>query len=184
MPSSFSHGVAALALGSLFSKEVLPRRFWLVGATCAMAPDLDVIGYSMKIPYDHILGHRGFTHSIFFAVLLSAFALALIAVFRNHGYSRGGLFTYLLLCTLSHGLLDAMTTGGLGVAFFSPFDTSRYFLPWRPIAVSPLSFQRFFSRSGLRVVRNEFFFVGMPSLLLMTATTIYRKLQVMVTRDG
>jgi hypothetical protein len=26
-----------------------------------------------------------------------------------------------------------MTNGGLGVAFFSPFDNGRYFLPWRPI---------------------------------------------------
>lgn len=32
-----------------------------------------------------------------------------------------------------------LTDGGLGVAFFSPFDNKRYFLPWRPIRVSPIS---------------------------------------------
>jgi len=26
-----------------------------------------------------------------------------------------------------------MTNGGLGVAYFSPFDNRRYFLPWPPI---------------------------------------------------
>jgi hypothetical protein len=38
------------------------------------------------------------------------------------------------LATASHGVLDATTNGGLGVAFFSPFDNRRYFLPWRPSA--------------------------------------------------
>jgi len=35
------------------------------------------------------------------------------------------LFAYLFLATASHGVLDAMTNGGLGVAFFSPFDNRR-----------------------------------------------------------
>jgi len=44
-----------------------------------------------------------------------------------------------------------MTDGGMGVAFFSPFDTTRYFLPWRPILVSPISVMRFLSERGLAV---------------------------------
>src|SRR5215831_7502105 len=56
------------------------------------------------------------------------------------GIGRFALFAYLFLATASHGVLDAMTNGGLGVAFFSPFDTTRYFLPWRPIRVSPSRF--------------------------------------------
>jgi hypothetical protein len=31
-----------------------------------------------------------------------------------------------------------MTDGGLGCALFWPFDTTRYFAPWRPIPVSPI----------------------------------------------
>ena len=38
----------------------------------------------------------------------------------------------------SHGLLDAMTTGGLGAALLWPFTPARYFLPLRPIPVSPI----------------------------------------------
>jgi len=37
-----------------------------------------------------------------------------------------------------------MTNGGLGIAFFSPFDPARYFLPWRPILVSPIGASVFF----------------------------------------
>jgi membrane-bound metal-dependent hydrolase YbcI (DUF457 family) len=39
----------------------------------------------------------------------------------------------------SHGVLDALTDGGKGVAFFSPFDTTRHFFPVRPIPVAPIT---------------------------------------------
>src|SRR6266540_4876570 len=37
---------------------------------------------------------------------------------------------------LRHGFFDAMTNGGLGVAFFAPFDSRRYFLAFRPLEVA------------------------------------------------
>jgi hypothetical protein len=49
------------------------------------------------------------------------------------GSSGFPLFAYLFLATASDGVLDAMTNDGLGVAYFSPFDNRRYFLPWPPI---------------------------------------------------
>jgi hypothetical protein len=46
--------------------------------------------------------------------------------FFDHGglpnISRLSVWTYFFLAAASHGLLDAMTDGGLGVAFFAPFD--------------------------------------------------------------
>lgn len=59
------------------------------------------------------------------------------------------------VATASHGFLDAMTDGGLGVAFFAPFSNHRYFLPWRPIPVAPLSPEGLMNSRGLRVVRVE-----------------------------
>jgi inner membrane protein len=68
---------------------------------------------------------------------------------------------------VSHGLLDAMTNGGLGVAFFAPFSNERYFLPWRPILVSPLSIHVFFgSRKGLRVMWSELGWIWLPAALV------------------
>ncbi len=38
---------------------------------CTEIPDLDAIGFWLGVPYKSFFGHRGFTHSIAFAVLLS-----------------------------------------------------------------------------------------------------------------
>ena len=55
-----------------------------------------------------------------------------------------------------------MTNGGLGVAFFSPFDRTRYFFSWRPLEVSPISLTRFFSEWGGAVLRSEWRYVWLP----------------------
>jgi inner membrane protein len=76
------------------------------------------------------------------------------------------LFLFVFACTMSQSLLDAMTDGGRGVAFFAPFNNDRYSLPWRPIAASPLSVTRFFTAAGLRVIANEVMWVMLPASLI------------------
>jgi len=139
-------------------------KLWFWGVFSSIMPDFDVIGFKFGIAYESMWGHRGFTHSIFFAVVWSIF-LALI-LFKK---SRKGLlvaFIYLFICTLSHGFLDAMTTGGHGVGFFIPFDETRHFFPWRMIRVSPMSISRFFSEWGMRVLKSEAIFIMIPSLII------------------
>lgn len=184
MASLLTHGVAALGIGACLLERGTPRRIWIAGMLCAMVPDLDVIGFGMRIRYGDFWGHRGFTHSILFAALLAA-AIALVIPPRTRGETphsdavqngerwniaqRGLLlWAYLFLATASHGLLDAMTNGGLGVAFFSPFDNTRYFLPWRPLVVSPIGVSKFFGERGLAVLRTEFLWVWIPTALLAT----------------
>jgi inner membrane protein len=130
-------------------------------------PDLDVIGFHFGVRYGDFWGHRGFTHSLLFAALLAALGLA---VFRDDGapgLSRSALWLYFFFCAASHGLLDAMTDGGLGVAFFSPLNNGRYFLPWRPIEVSPIGLTRFFSHRGLGVLQSELLWIWLPATLLI-----------------
>lgn len=67
-----------------------------------------------------------------------------------------------------------MTNGGLGVAFFSPFNTQRYFLPWRPIPVSPIAAGRFFSPRGWHILKNEIIWVWLPMLLLAAVMWVVR----------
>ena len=55
-----------------------------------------------------------------------------------------------------------MTTGGLGVAFLSPWDLKRYFFSLRPMRVSPIGSKAFFSGRGLRVLASEARWVGLP----------------------
>jgi inner membrane protein len=84
------------------------------------------------------------------------------------------LWLYLFLATASHGLLDAMTDGGLGIALFSPLDNRRYFFPWTPIRVSPLGVGRFFSARGLAVLQSEFQWIWVPAILLAVSAILLR----------
>ena len=54
----------------------------------------------------------------------------------------------------SHGLLDMLTNGGLGIALYWPFSYERLFAPWRPIPVAPIGMS-FFSARGARVAAVE-----------------------------
>jgi inner membrane protein len=173
--SVFSHAVAALGLGACFYRPGAPKRVWVVGAFCSVIPDIDVLGFRFGIPYDDFWGHRGFTHSLLFAVLLAG--AVMLAAFRHAspGLNRLPLWIYFFLATASHGFLDAMTDGGLGVAFFSPFDNHRYFLPWRPIHVSPIGVARFFSERGFAVLQSELVWIWLPAALLALSAWLLRR---------
>jgi inner membrane protein len=163
MPTILSHAVAALGIGAAFFGRKAPIRVLALGALCSMLPDADVLGFPLGIRYGDLLGHRGFSHSVAFAAVLAALAVPLVR--GKEGPEWGRLWTYLFLATVSHGLLDALTDGGLGVAFFAPFDETRYFFPFRPIEVSPIG-PGFFSKRGLAVIASEMLWVWLPSLAL------------------
>jgi inner membrane protein len=129
-----------------------------------MAPDLDVLAFALGVPYEHALGHRGLWHALPFAA--AAAALLAWVAFRQHAPGWRRAWLYLFLCIGSHGVLDAATNGGLGVALLAPFDTARIFWPLRPIEVSPLSVSAFFSVRGLRVLESELRWVWLPALAL------------------
>ncbi|HKN75179.1 MAG TPA: metal-dependent hydrolase [Candidatus Acidoferrum sp.] len=175
MASVFSHAVATLGIGACFYRPGTPKRVWLLGAACSVIPDLDVIGFHFGVHYGDFWGHRGFTHSILFAALLAT--LAFLLAFRQAvpGLSRFALWTFFFLATASHGLLDAMTDGGLGVAFFSPFNNARYFLPWTPIRVSPIGVTSFFSHRGLEVIQSELIWVWLPAALLIASAFLVHR---------
>jgi inner membrane protein len=175
MPSVFSHAVASLGISACFYRRGVPKRVWIVGALGSVIPDLDVAGFRFGVHYGDFWGHRGFTHSLTFAAFLAG--ATLISVFPHSvpNLSRVALWVYLFLATASHGLLDAMTDGGLGVAFFAPFNNARYFFPWTPIHVSPIGISRFFSARGLAVVRSELLWVWVPAAVLTIAVWLSRQ---------
>ena len=161
MASAFTHIVVGAALSALGRP---PRvRLLLVLVALSVLPDLDVVAFGLGIPYEHPLGHRGFTHSLLFAASagLATPWLAGISSPTGSGYwwRLAGLG---FAATLSHGVLDALTNGGLGVGFLIPFSTDRFFLPWRPLLVSPLSPGAFFSESGIRILASEMIWVWLP----------------------
>jgi inner membrane protein len=161
MCSVLTHPVVPIALATVLPQDTLSPTLVLVGAACAVIPDLDVIGIKFGVGSHPLLGHRGLTHSIVFAAVLGA--LLTYTLFRNSPSPSWVVCLFLFFSTLSHPLLDMLTNGGRGVALFAPFSNARYFFPWRPIEVSPISVQRFFSQRGVQIMRSELQWVWLPA---------------------
>ena len=176
MPSVFTHAVAAAALGRTYAAHERGRKFWLLTAACAVLPDADVVAFAFGIPYRSVLGHRGLSHSLAFALAVGVLAASLFfREVRAPVRRRWPLALFFFAATASHGLLDALTDGGLGVAFFAPFDATRYFFPCRPIEVSPIG-AGFFGARGLKVLASEFAWVWLPSFALVLLVWLVRRL--------
>lgn len=171
MPSAFTHAAVGLGLARLATPRPMPAAYWLLAAGLAVVPDLDVVAFAFGIPYGARLGHRGLFHSLFCALVVSWVAAML--AFRHVGLPWWGLWGVLLAATASHGLLDAFTNGGMGIALLAPFDPTRYFFPWQPIQVSPIG-REFFSRWGLRALASEIVWVWLPLGLVLGATEAVR----------
>jgi inner membrane protein len=161
MCSVVTHPAVPLALSALLPQDTVSTPLLLTGIACSVIPDLDVIGFAFGIRYHTMLGHRGLSHSLCFAVVLSA--AFTFSLFRPRPERSGVVFLFLFVSTLSHALLDMLTNGGLGVALFAPVSNTRYFFPWRPIEVSPIAISRFFSPWGLRILLSELRWVWLPS---------------------
>lgn len=172
MPTILTHAVAGVAIAQALAPCDRRAEISLFAAGCAMLPDADVLGFSFGIRYGDLLGHRGFTHSLLFAILLAA----TVTILLRHKSLRGDwrVFFTLFAATASHGFLDAFTNGGLGVAFFAPFDRTRYFFPLRPIQVSPLNIGAFLTHRGLSVLLSEMKWVWMPAAALLLAVALFR----------
>lgn len=175
MASVFGHAFASVALGSAYLREFTSRKFWILSIICAVLPDADVLSFRFGIPYEDFWGHRGFTHSLLFALPVGI--LITLLFYRPSFKSRTYWIyaSFFSLSTASHAVLDAMTTGGLGVAFFAPFDNERYFFPFRPIQVSPIGVKNFFSEAGWQVIQSELLWIGLPGMLLILAARAIKR---------
>ena len=168
MPTIITHAVVAVSAG--YSTTFLNKslKFWILSIICSSLPDADVIGYHwLYIPSYHFLGHRGFFHSPFFAGLLSVVIVSIF--YRNESFFSKQwwkYFLYFFILTTSHGILDSLTNGGNGIALLSPFTNERYFFPWTPIEVSPLSVKRFLSQRGLTVLLSELLWIWLPVIFI------------------
>jgi inner membrane protein len=123
----------------------------LAWSALSLLPDADVIGFRFGVEYGDPWGHRGATHSLAFSALGGA-AIGLVAAARGGNGRRIGALAALVLA--SHGLLDALTNGGLGCALLWPFSDARIFVPWRPLPVAPIG-RHYLSSEGLAVALRE-----------------------------
>lgn len=160
MPTIFSHSISGLAISSLYKTKFSKIKFYSFVILSACIPDFDVIAFKFGISYADIFGHRGISHSILFAIFYS-FLITKIFFAKENSFKLGSVF---FLITISHGLLDMLTNGGLGVCLACPFNSERLFFNIRPVLVSPIG-KNFFSERGLLVLQSEFFWIWIPSAI-------------------
>ena len=172
LPTIFTHPAVPLALAFGLGREVISKRLLAAGVLVSVIPDLDVVAFRFGIPYAADLGHRGFSHSLLFAFMVAAIGAAMA---RQLLSTPKRAFWFLLVAVASHGMLDAFTNGGLGIAFLWPFVSERYFAPLQPIEVSPLGLSRFFSPRGMTVIWSEILWVWLPLFTLAAAAVISRR---------
>ena len=169
MASLFGHGIVGFTLAKLIDTKQAKLLVFLA-ISSAILPDLDVIAFNFGIPYSHPFGHRGFSHSIVFAAL---WAIILMLAFGKR--NKVTWFFVIFLATISHGVLDAMTSGGRGVGFLIPFNNNRFFFPFRGIKVSPIGVEKFFSEWGLQVLFSEFKYIFIPCCIILVFLHFKRK---------
>ncbi|MGB0932397.1 MAG: metal-dependent hydrolase [Chitinophagales bacterium] len=178
MPSAFSHAVVAIAAGKTIYPNSPFLKLCLLAIFCAVIPDADVLAFKFNIPYSSMYGHRGITHSLPFSFFLGSLVTLIfyrrLPIFSKKWWSYSLFFAAV---TFSHALLDAMTNGGYGCAFFAPFSAERYFFPFRPIQVSPLGVRNFFTEWGWRAFKSELIWVWIPSIVLVGIFRLKKVLQ-------
>jgi membrane-bound metal-dependent hydrolase YbcI (DUF457 family) len=159
--------VVARQLGGV--PDGMKRRLMVVAIFCACWPDLDVIGFAFGVRTTDLFGHRGLTHSLFAAAIVST--VAAVLWFRALGVASRAfaiVWTFLFSAAASHGLLDSLTSGDVGIALFAPFENGRHLCPFKLIPVCPLGVQELFGFWGLMTLANELLYVVIPFSLIMT----------------
>src|SRR5262245_22565494 len=113
MATTYTHAVVGLGIAQLYSPRRMRWLYWILAALLAVFPDFDAFSTAA---YGAILGHRGFTHSLVFSLWLAMLAASLTyRWFQGSLWALSGVF---FLALASHGLLDALTRGGMPIPFF------------------------------------------------------------------
>lgn len=175
MPSFFGHAVAGYAISSAFHRGRPPRRVWILATACAVAPDLDWFTGFLDVQNRFGLAHRGLFHSLLAAGLLAALAV-LLGLDRGRRTLRNGMC--IALATFSHGLLDACTFGGTGVAFLQPFSDAHFVAFWQPIFVSPIPLSGRLTDWLLFSLGTEALWIGGPALLAILVSRFLGRVQL------
>lgn len=167
MATIYTHAVVGFGIAQVYSPRRRVWLYWTLSALLPVVPDLDVFSSSA---YGSMLGHRGFTHSPVFALWVGFLAASL--TFRLLGASFWILGLIFSTVIAPHGLLDAMTRGGVDIPFFWPVADERYG-NWGPLLLPDLGFE-FPDPRRSRALRSEMLWIWLPTLAWIAAVTMYR----------
>jgi inner membrane protein len=157
-----------VTLGYLCTRRRRAWPFWILVAALPAVPDLDTLGLGRA---NSIWGHRGFTHSLGFALALGLTATVVVGWHLRMSFWR--LAVLFSVIAASHGLLDLLTTAGNGVALWWPISDERLG-PFGPIPVADLSVD-WPDPQRSRAVRWELLYLWIPCAALVVVVMLWRR---------
>ena len=160
MPTVLTHAALPLVAAWGSGPARIPPRLALAGAVLALAPDLDVLGRAFAVPHYAMLGHRGISHSLLFALALACLAVPLMPAGR-----RLWAVLFLFAAAASHGLADMFTHGSKGIMLWWPLSDTRYGWPLQPIEASGILVRSIANGSLPGILLAELVWLVLPALL-------------------
>ena len=111
-------------MGEAFAGKTVGKKAMLWGIMAQSIPDIDFVAAFWLNTSDNLLAHRGFTHSILFAGLITPVIAGLANHWhRPHNISFRRWVMFIGSVILLHIFLDAFNNYGVG--WFEPFDHTR-----------------------------------------------------------
>lgn len=122
---SITHIALGACIGEAFFERGFGKKAMLWGALAQSIPDIDFItSWWMSTP-EYLLAHRGFTHSILFALLIiPVIALEAEKIHRPHNIAFKTWIKFFAVEIFLHLLIDGYNNYGIG--WFEPFSHVRY----------------------------------------------------------
>ena len=116
---SLTQIILGAAVGEAVLGKKIGNKAMLYGAIAGTIPDLDIFSSYFTDTVNAISIHRGFTHSIIFAVLFAFIFGWLVSKYESYKNLKGWFWLF-FWAFFTHSLLDAHTTWG--TQLFWPFD--------------------------------------------------------------
>ena len=169
MTTLYTHAVAGLGIAALAAPRRMAWPYWCLAAALPVLPDLDAFSLTSS---NSVWGHRGFTHSLAFALAAGLLAAALTGWYLRTGFGRLALVFFLV--TASHALLDMATRGGSGVALWWPLSDERVgSQSWGFIPLADIAMDWPDPRKS-RALQAELLYVWLPLAMVVTLTVFVR----------
>ena len=138
MPLPLTHALVPVAAVVAIGRHPFPGKIIAAAVGAAMAPDLDIIMHPLfGVAIDSIYSHRGFSHSLFTALLFGGVAAACHRQLKVPPLVAG---VVIAAAMASHGVLDMMTDSGRPVGYGWPLTSLRMFADWRPFPGKSVQF--------------------------------------------
>ncbi len=122
---SFTHIALGACIGEAFFEKGFGKKAMVWGALAQSIPDIDFISSFWLTTPESLLAHRGFTHSILFALLMiPLFSLSADKIHKPHNISFRTWIIFFGTELFTHLFLDGFNNYGVG--WFEPFSHLRF----------------------------------------------------------